>query len=282
MGGDIFHYFQKKKKKKKKKMALMVTISGVRGIIGESLFPKQIEKYVAAFGSLQKGKKIILGRDSRVSGPFVRQLVIGVLMAQGYEVIDLGIVPTPTVQIIVQQEKAAGGIVVTSSHNPVQWNGLKFIDSDGLFLSPEKCKEMYKNADDGAYSYMKYDQLGSLVETKDANDRHINTILNLDYIKKDEIAKQKLKICLDTVNGAGGPIMKQLLETFGCEVVGMNLETSGLFAHTPEPVPQNLGDLCKAVKENGADLGIATDPDVDRCVLIDENGVPLGEVFKIK
>jgi len=224
---------------------------------------------------------MIVGRDSRVSGPWMRSIVNGILIAMGYEVIDLGIVPTPTVQWMVGQLNADGGIIITSSHNPIEWNGLKFVDKDTLFLSPSGCQKLFSLADGGNFKYNSWDKLGSLIELHDAAQRHINAILNLKYINVNLIKQKKFKICLDSVNGAGGPIMEKLLLQMGCTVIGLNLEPTGKFAHAPEPIPENLNDLCQAVIKHKADLGIAVDPDVDRCVLIDERGCPLGEEYTL-
>lgn len=259
----------------------MVSVSGVRGIIGKSLTPAVVEKYVTAFGLLLAGKKIVLGRDSRVSGRWVSPFAESVLVALGYEVINIGIVPTPTVQFMVDQLHASGGLIVTSSHNPAEWNGLKFVGPDGLFLAPQKCLELFAIADKGGFNYPSYEHTGNSSPDATAAQAHIDAILKLPYINADAIRKRKFKIVLDTVNGAGGPIMHSLLTQLGAEVVGLHLEPTGLFAHTPEPVPANLKELCEAVKTHKADLGIATDPDVDRCVLIDENGTPVGEEYTL-
>ncbi|KAJ5068521.1 phosphoglucosamine mutase family protein [Anaeramoeba ignava] len=267
---------------------LMASVSGIRGIFGKSFIPEVIEKYVASFINVQKEtiKKenisIILGRDSRVSGSCVNNIVIGILLATGCDIIDIGIVPTPTVQVIVQQRKADGGIVITSSHNDVMWNGLKFIDNDGLFISPEKCKTLFKMVDEKKYSYNEYNKLGKYEEKPEEYKKHIEKILELEYIKPEEIKMKNLRICIDTINGAGGRILKELLEKLGCkEIIGINIEETGIFAHKPEPIPEHLNQLCEAVQNNKADLGIAVDPDADRCVLIDEKGQPLGEEYTL-
>ena len=270
---------------------LMVTLSGIRGIAGKSLTTAVVRKYVNAFAVLQKkhtesASLMIVGRDSRVSGPGIRDEVIAILRRAGYKVIDCGIVPTPTVQFTVQQEKAVGGVIITSSHNPGPWNGLKFVDNDGLFLSPELCQEMFAYADahpEPEASSMKVEEEGALevLPENAAAYRHVDAILELPYIKPDTIKKQNIKVCLDTVCGAGGPAMTYLLRKLGVEVVEMNTATTGVFPHTPEPVPENLGDLCAAVVANKADLGIAVDPDVDRCVLIGEDGRPLVEEYTL-
>eukprot|EP01089_Gocevia_fonbrunei_P014300 TRINITY_DN388_c0_g1_i1.p1 TRINITY_DN388_c0_g1~~TRINITY_DN388_c0_g1_i1.p1 ORF type:complete len:461 (+),score=122.17 TRINITY_DN388_c0_g1_i1:51-1433(+) len=263
-------------------MALMVSISGVRGIVGESLTPSVVVSFISAFGALQNGKVIVIGRDSRESGEWISSIARGVLVAQGYEVLETGVVPTPTVQVLVEKYKADGGLIVTSSHNPEPWNGLKFVDRDGCFLSPEGCETMFSLVRSGApVSYCNYERVGKIVNIDDALDQHIEAIFKLDYLNLPKIQEKKFKVCLDSVNGAGGPVMQKLLQRLGCEVVGLNLEPTGKFAHMPEPIPAHLGDLCKSVAENKADLGIAVDPDVDRCVLIDETGKPLGEEYTL-
>jgi phosphomannomutase len=260
----------------------MVTISGIRGIVGESFIPEVVFKYVTAFGIIQNGKKMILGSDSRVSGPWIRNLIHGLLTALGYEIVDIGIVPTPTVQFIVKTHKADGGIVITSSHNDVMWNGLKFIESgDGLFASPLKCSQVFALSNSGNFKFPSFDKIGKITYLDNAIDEHIDSICKLKYIKPELIKTRKFKVCLDAINGAGGYAMKKLLEKFGCEVIGINLEPTGIFAHKPEPIPEHLNDLCKEVLKQKADLGIAVDPDVDRCVLIDERGNPLGEEYTL-
>jgi len=262
--------------------SLMVSISGVRGIAGESLTPSVVVSYVTAFGMLQRGKKIVLGRDSRVTGEWVQSIARGVLLALGYHVVEIGIVPTPTVQLMVEKLKADGGLIITSSHNPEPWNGLKFVDRDGCFLLPEKCEEMFKMAaHQSSFRYPDFNAGGKVEIFDRAGQAHIDAILSLPYINVPQIKSRHFKVVLDAVNGAGGPVMESLLKQLGCDVVGMNLEQTGRFAHPPEPVPENLGDLCQRVKQESAHLGIAVDPDVDRCVLIDETGKPLGEEYTL-
>lgn len=258
----------------------MVTISGVRGVVGESLTPEVIVKYISAFAQVIDGKKIVVGSDSRVSGPFVKSIVLGTLVAKGYNVVDLGVVPTPTVQIMTEKLEADAGLVITASHNPVEWNGLKFIDSDGLFLSPEKCEQMFALAD-SSFSNSDWKNLGEISTYADANADHINIIKELDYVNVDHIKQKKFRVALDTINGAGCSIMGKLLEELGCEVHQINGEATGVFNHTPEPVPQNLGQLAEHVVKTNADLGIAVDPDVDRCVFINEHGKPIGEEYTL-
>ncbi|EGG19760.1 Phosphomannomutase [Cavenderia fasciculata] len=274
-------------------MSLIRSISGVRGVVGSTLTPQVIVQHIVAFTRLlasdaykqSHNKKIVVGRDSRVSGPWVEMIVNGCLISTGHQVIHLDIATTPTVQFIVQSREASGGIVITSSHNPIEWNGLKFIGPDGLFVSPDNCDRLFGLADQDPVpiqeTFVKYNQLGSIERMTTANQLHIDSVFKLPYINVDKIRAKKFKVCLDSVNGAGGPIMTSLLQQMGCEVIGINIEPNGVFAHTPEPVPANLGDLCKAVVANKADFGVAVDPDVDRCVLIDETGRPLGEEYTL-
>ncbi|HGY56313.1 MAG TPA: phosphoglucosamine mutase [Caldithrix abyssi] len=260
---------------------LMVSISGVRGEIGSTLSPQTIEKYVMAFATYLKGGKVVVGRDSRVSGPFINDIVKGCLAASGCEVIDIGIVSTPTVELEIEHHKAAGGIAITASHNPIQWNGLKFMGSDGRFLNPDQAAKVYALADEGAFVLQPWDKLGRVKSDDGANQRHIDAVLNLSYVDVEALRKRRFKVVVDTVNGAGGLIIPQLLEALGCEVITINEEANGRFAHTPEPLPENLTQLSKAVKKHKADVGFAVDPDVDRCAIVDNNGQPIGEEYTL-
>lgn len=260
---------------------LMVSVSGVRGEVGSTLTPQVISKYTLAFGTYLKGGTVIVGRDSRVSGPFVSSIVKGCLLSTGCRVIDIGIVPTPTVQMAIEHHKAAGGIAITASHNPIQWNGLKFMDHNGRFLSPAEAAKVYAMGDNNEYQLQEWSGLGSEEKDTQANQRHIEEILKLDYIDLEKIQSRKFKVVLDTVNGAGGLIVPHLLEQFGCEVTLLNGEANGRFAHTPEPLPENLGELAEAVKKTGADVGFAVDPDVDRCAIVDNTGTPIGEEYTL-
>ncbi len=263
------------------KNTLMTSVSGVRGVVGHSLTPEAITKYIHAFAQPRVGQKIVVGGDPRVSQRFVRPLVKAVLMASGCHVIDIGITPTPTVQIVVEKLHAAGGIAITASHNPVQWNGLKFIGSDGLFLPQDAVDKLFKRADNSKKEYASWKDLGKEESYPDAIDDHLNMIYELPYIDVELIRSKKFRVVLDCVNGAGGEIIPKMLEHLGCEVIGLHLEPTGVFAHTPEPVPQNLTELAEAVKTHEADIGIAVDPDVDRCALIGNDGNPLGEEYTL-
>jgi phosphomannomutase len=259
---------------------LMLTISGVRGIVGDSLTPAIVSRYIASFGLLQstksKGRLIILGYDTRPAVSWIKHCAIGTLVAAGLEVLDIGVVPTPTVQLLVQERSAAGGIVITASHNPQMWCGLKFIEYTGIFLDQANCDSVFA---DRPLTFATYDKLGSVSEWPGAIDLHIKKVTDLPYVNVDLIRSQKFKVAIDTINGAGSIAVPQLLKFLGCEVVEINTEPTGIFAHTPEPIPENLSQLRSASR--GTDIGIAVDPDADRCVLIDENGDPLVEEYTL-
>ncbi|MHB2149381.1 phosphoglucosamine mutase [Calditrichota bacterium LG25] len=260
---------------------LMVSISGLRGEIGSTLTPEVIVRYTQAFAKYVNGGKVVLGRDSRVSGPFIAELVRGTLVASGCQVIDIDIVPTPTVQLEIEHHQAAGGIAITASHNPIQWNGLKFMGADGRFLPPAAAEQVYRLADQNKKQLQTWDKLGNVVFDDRAIERHIKKVLSISFIDVEAIKKRRFKVAVDTVNGAGGRIIPQLLEALGCQVIAINQEANGRFAHTPEPLPENLVQLCEAVRENQADLGFAVDPDVDRCAIVDNEGNPIGEEYTL-
>jgi phosphomannomutase len=260
---------------------LMVSVSGIRGEVGSTLTPDVIQKYTAAFGTYLKGGAVIVGRDSRVSGPFVSQIVKGCLIATGCKVIDIGIVPTPTVQMAIEYHKAAGGIAITASHNPIQWNGLKFMDHNGRFLSPDTADKVYTMGEKNEYVLKQWSELGNEITDNQANTRHNDEILKLEYIDSEKIKSKKFKVVLDCVNGAGGLIVPELLEKLGCETIVINGEPTGKFAHTPEPLSENLTELCEMVVKEKADIGFAVDPDVDRCAIVDNTGVAIGEEYTL-
>jgi phosphomannomutase len=260
---------------------LMVSISGIRGEVGGSLTPQAIQKYALAFGTYCKSGKVILGRDSRVSGPFVADIVKGALIATGCHVIEIGVAPTPTVQLEVERHKAAGGIAITASHNPIQWNGLKFMGSNGQFLSPAEAEKVYRMGEAGQFVLQEWQHLGELKVEKNAVKKHIEKVLALKLIDVKAIRERNFKVALDTVNGAGGVIMPQLLKELGCDVYAINEAPSGKFAHTPEPLPENLSQLKETILQHNCDVGFAVDPDVDRCALVNEKGCPLGEEYTL-
>jgi len=256
---------------------LMVSISGVRGIVGQTLTPQVLMDYTSAFGLLCKGCRVVVGRDSRVSGEMARHAVLSGLLAAGCPVIDRGLVPTPTVQLAVEELHAAGGLVITASHNPQQWNALKFIGPGGLFLGPKQSARLWKLANSKKRAWAAWDRLGSVTVDDGAIGRHIDRILALPDIKVRSLRRRGFRVAVDTVNGAGGLILPRLLKKLGCQVTGINTEPTGRFAHTPEPLPEHLEQLARAVRKARADIGFATDPDVDRLAVVDELGRPLGE-----
>ena len=259
---------------------LMLTISGIRGIVGDSLTPEVVTKYVSSFATLQKSKNkgnlIILGYDTRPAVTWIKHCATGALLASGLDVLDIGVVPTPTVQLIVQEKKAAGGIIVTASHNPQMWCGLKFVEFDGIFLNQANCDKLFEPQ---PLVYAPHDKLGHWSEWDGAIQLHIDKINALPYVDKDLIASQHFTVAVDTINGAGSLAIPMILKFFGCTLKEINTEPTGIFAHTPEPIPENLSQLRELAK--GCDIGIAVDPDSDRCVLIDENGEPLVEEYTL-
>lgn len=255
---------------------LMVSISGVRGIVGDGLTPDVIVKYTSAYADFIKQGKVVVGRDARISGEMVNQIVTGTLLAKGLDVIDIGIVPTPTVQYTVKTLEAQGGIAITASHNPNEWNALKLLNSTGQFMSPEEHEKM-KSFLASESIYESWEKLGKCEEYYQAIDTHIDAILNLKLIDAEKIKNRKFRVLLDCVNGAGVYSVPKLLDKLGVEYIMLNCEKTGIFPRLPEPLPENLIDTMKAVKENKVDLGVVVDPDVDRLVLITENGEPFGE-----
>lgn len=263
---------------------LMTSVSGVRGIYGETLTPPIVQKYIASFVKIQKQAyhkgRIIVGRDSRTTGKAMLHNIIATIISMGLDVTDLGIVSTPTVLLAVEESDAIGGIAITASHNPPEWNAMKFIDKDGMFLAPPKAAAFLDSVEEKPI-WVDWRAVGSLSVDKNATTRHIEKILKIPYLNLELIRERKLKVVLDSVNGAGGLISPLLLEALGCTVIGINSEPTGLFAHPAEPLNHNLHQLEEAVKIHNADLGFATDPDVDRLSIVDENGNCIGEELSV-
>ena len=259
---------------------LMVSVSGVRGRVGEALTPEVIARYAAGFGAWAiargKGRTVVVGRDSRVSGPMFHRATLAALQSVGADVIDVGLAPTPTIQLAVEHHHAAGGLAITASHNPIEWNALKFIGASGLFLDGDEGRAMRAVAD-GTIPRAAWSALGAVREDRDAIARHIAAVLALPMIDVARIRARKFNVALDCVHGAGGAIMPALLDQLGCTVTAIGLETDGRFPRPPEPVADNLGDLEALVKESGAEIGLATDPDVDRLALVSDRGRAIGE-----
>lgn len=259
---------------------LMISVSGIRGVFGETLTPEIAMKYAAHFGIFSDRGKIIVGRDSRTTGKALFNAVSAGLLSVGCDVIDLGIVSTPTVLLAVEHSAAAGGIAITASHNPAEWNALKLVGSNGMFLFP-KMADSFLSTLDKPITYTGWEQVGRLYSDKDGSRRHIEKILQIPYLDVEKIKARKFKVVLDCVNGAGGVIAPDLLRSLGCEVIELNCEPTGVFAHVPEPLNVNLGELEDAVAAHKADLGFATDPDVDRLSIVDETGKCIGEEFSL-
>lgn len=268
---------------------LMVSVSGVRGRLGDGLTPEIIAQFAAGFGawalqrSRAEGKKsadVVVGRDSRVSGPLFHRVVLSALESVGCNILDVGMAPTPTIQLAVENHHAAGGLAITASHNPIEWNALKFISPTGLFLDGSESAAM-RTIVEGQIPRATWDKLGSTISVADAIDDHIQRILALPFIDVQGIRARNFRIALDCVRGAGGAFMPRLLEAFGCEVTGINLETDGKFPRPPEPVAENLGELEALVRRIGADVGFAVDPDVDRLALVSNDGKAIGEDYTL-
>lgn len=272
-------------------MSLIKSISGIRGTIGgrvgEALTPIDTVKFVAAYATYIKKTiqgslpKIVVGRDARISGDMVHKLVVGTLMGMGYDVIDIGLATTPTTEIAVSKENASGGIILTASHNPKQWNALKLLDSNGEFLNAKAGAEILTIAEAEDFSFAEVDDLGT-VTGKDYLEAHIQDVLDLELVDVEAIKKANFKVAIDCVNSVGGLVIPQLLSALGVnEVLEIHCEPHGNFAHNPEPLPENLTDLADAIKEQQADAGFAVDPDVDRLAIICENGTPFGEEYTL-
>jgi len=256
---------------------LMSSISGIRGIIGDGLEPETIVKNTNAYADFIGSGIVVIGRDARITGEMVIKITSGTLLAKGIDVIDIGICPTPTVQYNVKKLKAQGGIVISASHNPNEWNALKLLNGTGQFLSPDEYIQMQKYLQNNEPNYKSWDKVGKWTEYSKGIQNHIDAIFDLGIIYVEEIRKRRFKVLLDCVNGAGAYLLPDFLKEFGCEVIEMNCEKTGIFPRTPEPLPENLTDTMKKVKETKADIGIVVDPDVDRLVLITDKGEPFSE-----
>ncbi|MDA0328860.1 MAG: phosphoglucosamine mutase [Gemmatimonadetes bacterium] len=259
----------------------MVSVSGVRGRVGDPLTPELMAGIAAALGAhlreIEGGRTVCLGRDSRVSGPMFARAVTAGLQSVGCDVVDLGVVPTPTLLMAVRDCGAIGGIGVTASHNPAEWNALKLVSSEGIFLDADRSARFRAYLTETDPPRASWDTLGTVTYDDGAWSRHLERILALPHLDADMIRAAGLKVAIDCVHGAGGPVMIDLLERLGCEIVGMGMEPDGLFPRDPEPTAANLAGLGELVKRSGADVGLAIDPDVDRLSLVDETGRAMGE-----
>jgi phosphomannomutase len=276
-------------------MTLIKSISGIRGTIGgkvgDNLTPLDAVKFASAYGTfLKKGidklenerkLKVVIGRDARISGPMIHNLVMNTLLGLGIDVIDLGLSTTPTVEIAVPIEKADGGIIITASHNPKQWNALKLLNAKGEFLSGKDGEMILEIAESEAFDFSDVDSLGEITVNDAYMDIHIDEVLNLPLVDAELVAKRKFKVVVDGVNSSGGIIIPKLLEQMGVECVKLYCEPNGHFPHNPEPLKEHLGAICKLVVDEGADFGIVVDPDVDRLAFISNDGGMFGEEYTL-
>ena len=253
-------------------MELIKSISGIRGIVGKTLNNTIVNSYTNIFTHMQSQGDILLARDSRYHGEDIYESICDTLTFMGRNVISCGIIPTPTAQFIIKEKNLAGGIVVTASHNPIEWNGLKFLDSDGCFLNADKMEELLSGIPETITI-----EKGDIIESEDAYLKHIDNVLNLECIDTDKIKEKKFKVVVDTVNGAAYKVLPELLEKLNCEVIKIHCKNTGDFPRGTEPIPSHLGDLAKTVREEKADIGFATDPDADRLAIVNNTGFPIGE-----
>ena len=272
-------------------MALIKSISGIRGTIGgqpgDTLSPLDIVKFTSAYGTMLKNanpanKKIVIGRDGRISGSMVQGLVANTLIALGFDVIDLGLSTTPTVEMAVVMEKAVGGIILTASHNPKEWNALKLLNDKGEFISGSEGKQLLEIAQNEAFSYAKVDELGTITPGTNLLQKHIEACVNYPLVNKEAIAAADFSIVIDAINSSGAIAVPALLEALGVKKYTiLNAEVNGQFAHNPEPLPEHLRDLCNEVIKQNASMGIAVDPDVDRLCFVCEDGNLFGEEYTL-
>ena len=272
-------------------MTLIKSISGIRGTIGgrpaDNLTPIDIVKFTTAYSRLIKDKNpgkritIVVGRDARISGSMVDSLVEGTLLGCGVDVINVGLCTTPGTEMAVITYKADGGIIITASHNPRQWNALKLLNERGEFLDDAEGKEVLSMAEDVAWDYPTIDHIGKVIRREDFNAKHIEQVLALPLVNVEAVRQRKFKVVVDAVNSVGGVVIPALLKELGCEVVELNCDPTGEFAHNPEPLPENLTEISEVIRKEGADLGIVVDPDVDRLAFVMENGEMFVEEYTL-
>lgn len=261
-------------------MSLMISVSGIRGIFGTDLTPENLSRFTAAFGTWAKNGKIIVGRDTRVTGQICEDIVAATLQSVGCDVIKVGVAPTPTVAMAVHKHEADGAIIISASHNPADWNALKLLNDKSEFLNADEGREVIEISENQSYSYKKFDQIGSVETDKEALDFHIRKILELPYINRDLIASKDFTVGVDPVNGAGAIGIPAVLNALGVNKIHMiNEEAHGRFAHNPEPLPEHLQEICTLVNKKKCDIGIVTDPDADRLALVTNEGRLFGEEY---
>jgi len=266
-------------------MTLIKSISGIRGTIGghtgDTLNPLDIVKFTTAYATFIGGKKIVVGRDGRISGPMVRDVVCGTLVGMGYEVIDIGLATTPTTELAVRWHEADGGIIITASHNPTQWNALKLLNREGEFLTAADGAEVLRIAEAEDFDYAPVEKLGRVIKDDTMNQRHVQSVLDLRLVDVEAIKNRKFRVCVDTINSVGGIILPELFKALGVDYEILNSECTGQFAHNPEPLEKNLQGIMDKMKQGGFDLGIVVDPDVDRLAFICEDGKMFGEEYTL-
>lgn len=272
-------------------MTLIKSISGIRGTIGghagDTLNPLDIVKFVSAYATFirksekSSSNKIVVGRDARISGLMVKNVVCGTLMGMGYDVLNIGLATTPTTELAVRMSGAAGGIIITASHNPRHWNALKLLNQDGEFLTKDDGNEVLDIADKEDFEYAEVDRLGSYTDDSTFDKRHIDAVLALDLVDVEAIRNAHFKVIVDSINSVGGIILPELLKSLGVEARFLNGTPDGNFAHNPEPLEKNLGGIMGEVAKGGYDLGVVVDPDVDRLAFIQENGKMYGEEYTL-
>lgn len=260
-------------------MSLMLGVSGIRGIVGLTLTPQVAAAAGCALATHVGGGRVVVGRDSRPTGDMVRQAAISGLLAGGCEVIDLGIVSTPAVGLMVRQLDAAGGMVITASHNPAQWNGIKFLTAQGSAPPADMAERLIDLVRSGSFALADYTRVGRLSSDSSTNQRHLDAVLGT--VNVDSIRAKRFRVLLDSVNGAGGPAGRQLLNSLGCDVTHINAEPTGQFAHAPEPIAENLTDLSTQTAAANCQVGFAQDPDADRLAIVDERGTYIGEEYTL-
>ncbi|MBP5370749.1 MAG: phosphoglucosamine mutase [Bacteroidales bacterium] len=273
-------------------MSLIKSISGIRGTIGgtttDNLTPVDIVAFASAYGSWLRdnvtngSNKVVVGRDARLSGDMVSSLVIQTLVALGFKVVNIGLATTPTTEIAVTEEHADGGVIITASHNPKQWNALKLLNNKGEFLNAQEGNDVLKRAEASKFNFADIDSIGSIEINNTYNSKHIEKVLALPLVDVDAIKKANFSVAIDCVNSVGGIILPELLEKLGVKnVLKLNCEATGKFAHTPEPIPENLVETAAAIRTNKVDVGFVVDPDVDRLAIINEDGTMFGEEYTL-
>ena len=260
---------------------LMRSVSGIRGIVGETLTVDTLVSHTKAFLQVIQAKTIVLGRDSRPTGEAICEVVAGVCRMAGVSVIDIGLATTPTVELMVENAHADGGIIITASHNPIEWNALKFLNAKGMFLGPVEVKELFALADKGGFTWPRWEAVGGKSARTDADQAHIDGVLALGVVDVAKIRAAKFTVVVDAVNGAGSTVVPALLRELGCQVVELYCEPNGRFPRGAEPLPENLVALGNAVREHKAQVGFALDPDADRCALVDSMGRSVGEEYTL-